>query len=416
MMWDLSRNMFSATLDQSKGEQLAGILKSDHESILRKNEKDNKKQLEMVINTPPSIVYENNIVSNEELRDLNEELIPTDASQLIIPKDNGFCEGKQFIAFLCDRKHMCGGIGDREKGIVSTFLLALLTNRTFVIFHEYPCHLSKFLAPNKYDWTRCYDYVSALPESETEDHKFTGRYKFRDAIPHTNFDEAFQNKVIFLRTNQVWIEQIMLHPNAAKAIPWAVGKSMPEIFKETLDILLRPTDILDDGIKTFLENYSKSRRLICSHIRVGKSATLPLDNVRRFGTPDVNAIFTFLKQFDNSSNNTIYVACDSEAVRASVQGNFTNGVTVDFPVVHIDAGRHVKGTQKEVLCTGLYTALLEQRILSNCDTMLVTYSVMGILSTYMSTKAQDIHIYYHGNHSIFPVKYTELHNYFVNIK
>ena len=328
-------------------------------------------------------------------------------------KDTAHCADKKFIAYLCTHKHMCGGLGDRQKGLVSTYLLALLTNRTFVILHETPCNLSNFFSPNQYDWTRCHDYVSALPKSESQELIIMGRYKFRNAIKYTNFDETFNEKVIYIRTNQVWIKEIMSHPKGITNIPWAVNKSIPEILNKTLDILFRPNNLLDNDLKYFLGNFSKSGKWVCSHIRMGRSATMPHDNDRRLGVPNVTTIFQFLQKFDHS-DNVIYIASDSEAVRESVKGNFSSGVTLDMPVIHVDKGRHERD-QKQSVCTGMYSAILEQQILSNCDLIVVTYSVMGTMSTYISKKAQDVYLYYYKSESVIPVKYYEQDQYFPNI-
>ncbi|CAF3902742.1 unnamed protein product, partial [Adineta steineri] len=42
----------------------------------------------------------------------------------------------------------CGGWGDRLRGILSVYILALLTNRHFMIDMNYPCEILKVLQPN----------------------------------------------------------------------------------------------------------------------------------------------------------------------------------------------------------------------------------------------------------------------------
>ena len=67
------------------------------------------------------------------------------------------CEGK-LLVYECETA-WCGGLGDREKGIMSAFLLALLTDRTLVIDHRKTCDIKKFLKPNLYDWSKCLPHI-----------------------------------------------------------------------------------------------------------------------------------------------------------------------------------------------------------------------------------------------------------------
>ena len=51
------------------------------------------------------------------------------------------------------RGRMCGGMGDRFRGIITTFYLALVTGRRFQIYHPVPVPLQEALKPNLFDWT-----------------------------------------------------------------------------------------------------------------------------------------------------------------------------------------------------------------------------------------------------------------------
>lgn len=46
----------------------------------------------------------------------------------------------------------CGGLGDRLNGIISTFLIAMITRRSFAIDWRSPCSLSEHLIPNEINW------------------------------------------------------------------------------------------------------------------------------------------------------------------------------------------------------------------------------------------------------------------------
>eukprot|EP00899_Mesostigma_viride_P023949 jgi/Mesvir1/4739/Mv05531-RA.2 len=66
--------------------------------------------------------------------------------------------GVQFLVFHCI-PGQCGGLGDRFKGIMGAFYLAVVTQRVFIIQHgEFP--LTDSLVPNAIDW---HSYARCLP-------------------------------------------------------------------------------------------------------------------------------------------------------------------------------------------------------------------------------------------------------------
>ena len=60
-------------------------------------------------------------------------------------KNNG-----RFIVYECTSSG--SGLGDRIKGIATTFLIALLTDRAFLINWNYPASIDHILVPNMIDW------------------------------------------------------------------------------------------------------------------------------------------------------------------------------------------------------------------------------------------------------------------------
>ena len=75
------------------------------------------------------------------------------------------CERRKFIVYRCRKNEYCNGWGGRQKGFISTYLMALLTKRYFIIIHNKACNLDTYLVPNRYNWTKCSDYVLNLLES-----------------------------------------------------------------------------------------------------------------------------------------------------------------------------------------------------------------------------------------------------------
>ena len=65
-------------------------------------------------------------VDNNNFKQISEE--QTDLNSIISQNVKGEtpCENRRFIVFLCLEQHDCRGWGDRQRGIMSTYLLALL--------------------------------------------------------------------------------------------------------------------------------------------------------------------------------------------------------------------------------------------------------------------------------------------------
>ena len=310
------------------------------------------------------------------------------------------CDEMKFLVFMCLKKQMCGGWGDRQKGIISTYLLSVLTNRTFAIYYTSPCNLSQFLLPNSYNWTKCLDYIVSVPKSETKViNMMGGGESFKDSLQNIDLENPFESNVVFIHTNQIWNKYILAHPNASERLPWAVGKTVAEVSSLVLDRLFQPGASLQKEITRFISNVSH-KQMICSHIRVGKNPTIPKDNERHFCVPNVTAALEFLRRFEVPSKYVIYVATDSEEIRNNVKETFVNAFTVDMPVIHID---RYTNAQDSIACNGLFTVLLEQYILSKCDTLLLTRSNFGAMAAYMSTKVQDLFIFYNRNNSIVKI-------------
>ncbi|KAH9598962.1 hypothetical protein LSM04_004577 [Trypanosoma melophagium] len=54
------------------------------------------------------------------------------------------------LIYSCEshkRRHLCGGMGDRFRGIITAFWLALLSRRRFELYHPTPVPLQKFMPP-----------------------------------------------------------------------------------------------------------------------------------------------------------------------------------------------------------------------------------------------------------------------------
>ena len=191
---------------------------------------------------------------NRRLEKLNKDEMHNRISNLLptLTDETPF-ERRKFIVYRCRENEHCNGWGGRQKGFISTYLMALLTKRYFIIIHNKACTLDKYLVPNRYNWTKCSAYVLNLPESQTETLRIATKESFIGEIKKTNFDDFFQSLVVFIRTRHEWNDAIMTNPKAAVNIKWAIGKSSSEIDKMVLDNLFRPSATLEKGVDLYME-------------------------------------------------------------------------------------------------------------------------------------------------------------------
>lgn len=59
---------------------------------------------------------------------------------------------KRYIIYLCHANISCCGWGDRQHGILSTYVISLVTNRTFGVEMSSPCPLTNLFHPRLLDW------------------------------------------------------------------------------------------------------------------------------------------------------------------------------------------------------------------------------------------------------------------------
>jgi hypothetical protein len=68
------------------------------------------------------------------------------------------------LVYMCNPLHYCGGTGDRINGLLSAFVLALFTDRIFLIHSNSPYDLKYLYEPNQIDWSIKYSEYLLIDE------------------------------------------------------------------------------------------------------------------------------------------------------------------------------------------------------------------------------------------------------------
>lgn len=319
---------------------------------------------------------------------------------------DGNCESMKFLVYACEESRACGEWGDMQTGIVSTYLLSLLMERTFVIHPDISCDLSKIMIPVEYNWMICQEFILSLSKTRIKTFDvIDNAEEYRNLVENAGSGMFSHNQIIFIQTNQLWNDFVMAHLNPeVENKDWSVGKTVAEVSKLTLEMLFKPSEFLENEIRKITDSLSPSEKLICGDVYGNK---IPSVQPHPRGDPAVtaiNAIFKFLKAFDNPSRYTIYVSTSSASIQAHFAGLFFNALNVDLP-----SDKHTE--QMEPRYKSLYEQIFKQNILLQCDVLLLTDSELGLMAAYRSEKMQTLFYFLDEGQSVIKITRKEIPYY-----
>jgi len=125
------------------------------------------------------------------------------------------------IVWVCDAKHICGGFGDRVRGLVTTFLIALVTDRAFFIDSVSPEPLANYFQFETKDRTITWDWRvfnstnrrmighRSIVEETVVDLVYTEEPRYLAE----NLKETVKEDIWIIRTNLQLHEAIMFNPH-----------------------------------------------------------------------------------------------------------------------------------------------------------------------------------------------------------
>lgn len=317
-------------------------------------------------------------------------------SHLLDQKDSQIkCEERKYLVYECHNS--CGGLGDRQKGIVSTYLLSILTNRSFVIDMTNPCGIESFMDPNLYDWQVCKKYALSIPKSEALTYGFIDeREKYESVLRKVNFEKDWSKKRrVSFNINWYLIDFVREYlfrykNNSITPLDWIRESRNEFVVHKLLDVLFRPRKEVSNTVEEFINKKVSNKTLVCSHIRVGKNPTIPNDvsfDIIR-GHPNIATLMSFIERY-NDNKFVIYVATDSIEVRKKSSAMFKNFVSFNQAIVHIDRLQ----VSKNKGCVGYHDAIVEQLLLTKCDILLLTMSNFGVLAAIIRGRTDGIFVY-----------------------
>ena len=286
----------------------------------------------------------------------------------------------QTMIYSC--QSFCGGWGDRLRGILSVYILALLTNRRFMIDMNYPCAISKVLEPNFVNWTFV-KYPNAKNRTRLNINTMRSwqtaiRAKTAETISSKDIVEAWSAyDDVYITTNSDYMTPALRNKNMHSRTRNLLGRiatsqaSMQTLFPFLYELLFKPSRSVRNRVDTIL-SASSNRRLICLHIRIGKNPANPFDHAFTARTNTTHTMLNFLDRYlVNKSSSLIFVTSDSAQAVSDVLHHYPNSsMTVVGPILHIDRFDRRSST----ICNGFEKVMADFYVLGECQTSLLSKS------------------------------------------
>ncbi|XP_046564378.1 uncharacterized protein LOC124273203 isoform X2 [Haliotis rubra] len=286
---------------------------------------------------------------------------------------------KKYIVCVCIGSYI-GGLSDRLKGFVTGYLLSQMLGREFGIVMEAPCNLAEFWQPNMVNWRLDAGQIRARPQQRM---RVIDNKQFALDLQNNDLNDIFKANVVNITINVNCVGYLMRNP-LFKALEWARNKTEYDIYKHIIGLLFRLSPSTADRLNA-LQHRIGDKVLICAHLRMGKSQTMPNDEYRKTRKPKQRKVLAFLQSWNQSDIYKIFIATDSENVRKRFQKAFPETyVENEGPIVHIDRS-------KNYTCEGLEKVILDLHVLSMCRVLVM--SISGLSRTAAILRGSDEHVY-----------------------
>ena len=334
---------------------------------------------------------EQHIPNQRENEDILESITNFDINEIYPYSD---VNPDKYVIYTCSKRlgyAKCGGWADRQKSIVSAYLMSIIANRTFAIMDDMPCELSNHFTENRIKWKISEHDLKGI---SAQSFSTTRTNIYPAFIPGLDMDRDFKSDVIRYHGNWDFVDEWAGRLDTANTIPWVLKLPRADVYKVILSAMFKPTNDFQRQIDDFYRKQVQGRKLVCAHIRWGRNPTIPNDGTTGLNATHVETVLTFLKQFKNDSNR-ILVATDSKDIlkqATKILGKYR--IEVQGPITHMDL------TRGDNQCSGQRKSLLEHRILSQCDTLVLTRSGFGITAAYMRQNSRNMYCLF--NHHIVP--------------
>ncbi|XP_069106798.1 uncharacterized protein [Argopecten irradians] len=273
--------------------------------------------------------------------------------------------GTKYLVYECTaaRGDECSGWSDRIAGIMTTFIISILSKRKFLINFDTPCLLQDYVMPAHYDW-RYYSSIllnrtSSYHNFKSAKHRIIAKYMF-DGV---DFNTFFKDDVIFLLMNWDFITEFRKRPNIKDDIPWIKAYHQVDIYKSVYNFLFKISPLTVQAWRIFDQTQRKRNKIACAHVRYGNNPNMPKDVSRSHMPLDV--LWAYFDNLDMDEYD-LFVASDTDSVKDTAKERYPENI-IDTPgkITHIDRPHQNDPTE------GFLKQLQDFYILMDCDILIV---------------------------------------------
>lgn len=286
----------------------------------------------------------------------------------------------QRMIYSC--QSFCGGWGDRLRGILSTYILALLTDRQFVIDMNYPCAISRVLQPNFVNWT-WFTYPKSANRTRLTINTMPSwqkayRNEIADTIKSKNLLELWSSyDDIYISSNSDYMFLAFRNIHLANQSRKLLGRiplshaTMQNLFSFIYELLFQPSLAVIQRVDQILF-VSRNQHLICLHVRIGKNPTNPFDHAFTARVNTTQTMLTFTDRYMlNKTSSFVFITSDSGQAVSDVLRHYPqSSMTIVGPILHIDRFDRRSST----ICDGYIKVLADFYMLGECQTSLLSRS------------------------------------------
>ena len=301
---------------------------------------------------------------------------------------------QRYLIYLCDVMWSCGGWADRQKGIVSVYLLSLATGRKFGVMMTKPCNVTQFYTPRDVNWI--------IPKSEVKGKSFVvlqdmdNRERLFRRLKTMDFNKEYPQDVVYIRTNTAtYLYGIRYSIVYSRLLPgWVRWNTLPVVFAKAWTSLMRPSQSIQHRLDDYLNSVgfpNRTHPFVCSHVRIGKSENIRNDFSVMTNVSDLPELWGFLDGYVKNGS-LVFLATDNYRVRDLTRHRFGSNVSdTGGTIIHVERQARAKFS-----CPGFGVAILDQLILTHCDVLITSASGFSQVASYLRGSSKNLFTFQGG--------------------
>ncbi|XP_052831973.1 uncharacterized protein LOC128250609 [Octopus bimaculoides] len=324
---------------------------------------------------------------NHEVHHINNKTVSKKKQELVQLNNK-----TKYIIYYCVNNLECGGWGDRQHGIVSVYLIAQAMGRRFGIINSKPCNFANYLQPNKINWTIGPKELQGLKSHHL---RLIGNKRYASSLQSADLERSHPQNVLYVTTNVIYFHALIENPRYKKQLLWASQMPYGNVFGKIMNLLFRFSNHVQERFDKFFEVIipEPNIHLVCAQIRIGRNPAMTYDE-RKLSISDVQIVWNFLSKYNNTSKYKIFVTTDSKQIQEIALKEFASQIMYSpGEIIHVDQPR--KAVKNK--CDSVRKILMDQYILTECDTLIISRSNFGENAMMMSQKENIVFYFKKGN-------------------